>query len=202
MRAAALAARARAAPLGLRGLSARLGGSALRPVALVRDPERLGVEKRVESLPAARAVGLATATRKMSGEQSAKAHADATAKAAGGAANVATIFDKIIAKQIPATIIYEDEQCLAFKDINAQAPVHFLVIPKTKGRLSQLSKAEPDDKPLLGHLLWVAQHVAKAQGLEHGGFRININDGANGGQTVFHLHLHVMGGRQMGWPPG
>ena len=134
-------------------------------------------------------------------EEQNKAHLEATARASSGASTL-TIFDKIVAKQIPAAIVYEDDLCLAFKDVNPVAPVHFLVIPKTKGRLDQLSHADEQDKALLGHLLFVAQEVAKKQGLGSSGFRININDGAHGGQSVYHLHLHVMGGRQMGWPPG
>lgn len=113
----------------------------------------------------------------------------------------ATLFDKIISKAIPADVLYEDELALAFRDINPAAPTHFLVIPKTRDGLTSLSKADPRHKEILGHLLFVAQHVAKEQGLESG-FRIVINDGADGCQTVFHLHLHCLGGRQLGWPPG
>ena len=110
-----------------------------------------------------------------------------------------TIFDKIISKEIPAKIIFEDDQCLAFKDIHPQAPVHFLVIPKSRGRLSQLSKAHEHDKALLGHLMFIAQQVAREQGIGDSGFRVIINDGRNGGQSVYHLHLHVLGGRQLGY---
>jgi histidine triad (HIT) family protein len=123
------------------------------------------------------------------------------AQTAAGDGGVPTIFDKIIAKQIPATILHEDDSCLAFKDVNPQAPVHFLVIPKVRDGLTQLSKSEARHKELLGHLLFVAQDVAKAQGLDDG-FRIVINDGPDGCQTVYHLHVHVFGGRQMRWPPG
>ncbi|XP_037087032.1 LOW QUALITY PROTEIN: histidine triad nucleotide-binding protein 1-like [Pollicipes pollicipes] len=110
-----------------------------------------------------------------------------------------TIFDKIIDKSIPADIIYEDEQCLAFRDINAQAPVHFLVIPKK--RIGALSEAEDADEKLLGHLMLVAKKTAAQEKLEKG-FRLVINNGPDGAQSVYHLHLHVLGGRQMGWPPG
>lgn len=112
-----------------------------------------------------------------------------------------TIFDKIISKQIPATIIYEDDQALAFRDINPQAPVHFLVIPKNRNGLTRLSKADESHKGLLGHLLYVAQLVAKQEKLLPG-FRVIINDGPQGCQSVYHVHLHVMGGRQLNWPPG
>jgi len=111
-----------------------------------------------------------------------------------------TIFDKIISKQIPATIIYEDEESLAFRDISPQAPVHFLVIPKNRNGLTRLSKANEAHKQQLGHLLYVAQLVAKQEKLEPG-FRVVINDGPEGCQSVYHLHLHVLGGRQLGWPP-
>ena len=109
-----------------------------------------------------------------------------------------TIFDKIIAKEIPAKIIFEDEQCLAFKDVNPQAPVHFLVIPKARGNLTQLSKARQSDEALLGHLMFVAQLVAREQGIAESGFRLVVNDGKDGSQSVYHLHIHVLGGRQLG----
>ncbi|KAK9821290.1 hypothetical protein WJX81_000713 [Elliptochloris bilobata] len=112
-----------------------------------------------------------------------------------------TLFDKIINKQIPANIIYEDDTALAFRDINPQAPVHFLVIPKVRDGLTQLSKATEQQEQLLGHLLIVASKVAKQEGLDQG-FRVVINDGRHGSQSVYHLHLHILGGRQLGWPPG
>ncbi|VDI01453.1 histidine triad (HIT) family protein [Mytilus galloprovincialis] len=110
-----------------------------------------------------------------------------------------TIFGKIVRGEIPTKFIYEDEQCVAFNDISAQAPTHFLVIPKKP--IVKLSDAEDTDEQLLGHLLIVARKVAKDVGLADG-FRVTINDGVKGGQSVYHLHVHVMGGRQMGWPPG
>lgn len=110
-----------------------------------------------------------------------------------------TIFGKILRKEIPAKFIYEDEQCVAFHDVNPQSPVHFLVIPRKA--ISQLSTSSESDELIMGHLLYVAQKVAKEQGLKKG-FRIVINDGPDGCQSVYHLHVHVMGGRQMGWPPG
>eukprot|EP01031_Cornospumella_fuschlensis_P030248 gene30248-36554_t len=116
--------------------------------------------------------------------------------------NAPTFFDKIVSKEIPAKIIYEDELCLAFRDINPQGPVHFLVIPKNKDGLNRLSNAREDQKGLLGHLMYTAQKVAHDEGLVPGGFRVVINDGAQGSQSVYHLHLHVIGGRQMSWPPG
>ncbi|KAM3610314.1 uncharacterized protein V6R79_002238 [Siganus canaliculatus] len=110
-----------------------------------------------------------------------------------------TIFSKIIDKSIPADIIYEDEKCLAFRDISAQAPVHFLVIPKIP--IPRISEAKDDDAELLGHLLVVAKNVAKQESLNEG-YRVVINDGKHGAQSVYHLHIHVLGGRQMTWPPG
>jgi len=97
--------------------------------------------------------------------------------------------------------VYEDELALAFRDIAPQAPVHVLVIPKDRDGLSRLCKAEERHKEILGHLMYVAQEVAKSEGLEEEGFRLVVNDGSSGGQTVWHLHLHILGGKRMGWPP-
>ena len=113
----------------------------------------------------------------------------------------ATIFDKIVAKQIPSTPVYEDEHVYAFRDIAPVSQTHILVIPKVRGRLDQLQHATADDKAILGHLLWAAGHVAKLAGLGDG-YRVVVNDGAKGCQTVYHLHLHVIGGEQLTWPPG
>ncbi len=110
-----------------------------------------------------------------------------------------TIFSKIINRELPADIVYEDDLCLAFKDINPQAPMHVLVIPKKP--IVKVSDAEESDGPLLGHLLTVAAKVAEQQGYK-GKFRLVINNGAEAGQTVFHLHVHVLGGRPFTWPPG
>jgi histidine triad (HIT) family protein len=110
-----------------------------------------------------------------------------------------TIFSKIIRKEIPADIVYEDELALAFRDVQPQAPVHILIIPKKP--IPKLSDAEPDDGALLGHLLLTVNKVAEQVGLENG-YRVVINTGNDGGQSVYHMHLHVLGGRQMSWPPG
>ncbi|XP_016130782.1 uncharacterized HIT-like protein Synpcc7942_1390 [Sinocyclocheilus grahami] len=110
-----------------------------------------------------------------------------------------TIFSKIIDKTIPAVIIYEDDKCLAFRDVNSQAPVHFLVIPRIP--IPRISEAHDGDVSLLGHLLLVAKNVAKKEGLDEG-YRVVINDGKNGAQSMYHLHIYVLGGRQMKWPPG
>ncbi len=110
-----------------------------------------------------------------------------------------TIFSKIINREIPADIVYEDDLALAFRDITPQAPVHILVIPKKP--LPQLAAAESEDHPLMGHLLLTVKRVAEQEGLENG-YRVVINNGSDGGQTVDHLHLHILGGRHMKWPPG
>ncbi|XP_074851143.1 adenosine 5'-monophosphoramidase HINT1 [Carettochelys insculpta] len=110
-----------------------------------------------------------------------------------------TIFGKIIRKEIPAKIIFEDERCLAFHDISPQAPTHFLVVPKKP--IAQLSEAEDSDESLLGHLMIVGKKCAAELGLTKG-FRMVVNEGPDGGQSVYHVHLHVLGGRQLGWPPG
>lgn len=110
-----------------------------------------------------------------------------------------TIFSKIIRREIPADIVYEDDLAIAFKDIAPQAPVHIIIIPKKP--ISQLSAAEAEDEALLGHLLLTAKLVAQQVGLVNG-YRLVINNGSDGGQTVYHLHLHILGGREMGWPPG
>jgi histidine triad (HIT) family protein len=111
-----------------------------------------------------------------------------------------TLFSKIIRREIPADIVYEDDLCLAFRDITPQAPTHILVIPKKP--IPKLSEAQAEDKALLGHLLFAVNEVAKSENLTEQGYRVVINTGENGGQTVFHLHLHLLGGRAMAWPPG
>ena len=113
-----------------------------------------------------------------------------------------TIFDKIISREIPATIIYEDDKCLAFKDINPVAQFHILLIPKIRGNMDRLSNAEPEDAAILGHLMVVVGKIAKENGIAEDGFRIVINDGGNALQTVFHFHLHIIGGQKLLWPPG
>ena len=110
-----------------------------------------------------------------------------------------TIFSKIIRREIPADIVYEDDLAIAFKDINPQAPQHIIVIPKQP--IAQLADAEPKDQAILGHLLLTAKRVAQEAGLNNG-YRVVINSGSDGGQTVYHLHLHILGGREMKWPPG
>ncbi|CAH8639454.1 Histidine triad nucleotide-binding protein 2, mitochondrial, variant 2 [Schistosoma haematobium] len=110
-----------------------------------------------------------------------------------------TIFSKIIDKEIPADIIYEDDDCLAFRDISPQAPTHFLVIPKKQ--IPTLDSASSEHEKLLGHLMLVCSQVAQKEGLASG-YRVVVNNGPDGAQSVYHLHLHVLGGRQMQWPPG
>ncbi len=110
-----------------------------------------------------------------------------------------TVFTKIINREISADIVYEDDRALAFRDINPQAPTHILVIPKKT--IPRLASAEDADQQLLGHLLLIVKKVAAQEGLDNG-YRVVINNGAQGGQTVDHLHLHLLGGRSMEWPPG
>jgi histidine triad (HIT) family protein len=111
-----------------------------------------------------------------------------------------TLFEKIIARQIPAQIVYEDDLVLAFRDINPQAPTHVLIVPKKP--LPRIAEAKDEDQGLLGHLLLKAAEVAEKVGLKDGGYRLVINNGRNGGESVPHLHCHILGGRQMNWPPG
>jgi histidine triad (HIT) family protein len=110
-----------------------------------------------------------------------------------------TIFTKIIRKEIPADIVYEDEDCLAFRDISPQAPVHVLVIPKKE--IKSIADLAPEDGPLLGRMMLAIQKLAAELGLEPG-YRVVTNIGPDGGQSVDHLHFHILGGRQLGWPPG
>ena len=110
-----------------------------------------------------------------------------------------TLCQKIIDKEIPADIIYEDDISLVFKDINPQAPTHLLIIPKKP--IVKVADASEADKELLGHLMWVAGEVAREIGVEDA-FRLVINNGAKAGQSVFHLHLHLLSGRSFSWPPG
>ena len=111
-----------------------------------------------------------------------------------------TIFGKIIRKEIPADIVYEDDLVLAFNDISPQAPTHILLIPKKA--IPKLSEASADDATLLGHMLLKAKDIAANAGLAEDGFRLVINNGESAGQTVFHLHMHILGGRALAWPPG
>jgi histidine triad (HIT) family protein len=111
-----------------------------------------------------------------------------------------TLFEKIAARQVPADVVYEDEHVLAFRDIRPQAPVHVLVVPRRA--IPRVAEARPEDQALLGHLLLRAGEVARRLGLGEGGFRLVINNGRDGGETVPHLHVHLLGGRPLAWPPG
>jgi histidine triad (HIT) family protein len=109
------------------------------------------------------------------------------------------LFCKIVEGSIPSTAVYQDELCYAFADLHPQAPVHVLVAPRE--HIGSLADANEGDRPLLGHLLWAAAEIARAKGLPKG-YRVVVNAGQDGGQTVDHLHLHLLGGRRLGWPPG
>ena len=111
-----------------------------------------------------------------------------------------TLFEKIAAREIPAAIVYEDESVLAFRDIHPQAPTHIVIVPKKP--IPRIAEATTEDKNLLGHLLLKAAEVAAKLGLDKTGFRLVINNGRDGGETVPHLHCHILGGRPLAWPPG
>jgi histidine triad (HIT) family protein len=111
-----------------------------------------------------------------------------------------TIFEKIIAREIPADIVHEDDLCVCFRDIAPQAPVHLVLVPKRV--IPRIAEAGDGDRDLLGHMLLSARKVAKEQGLGESGFRLVINNGPDGGESVPHLHIHILGGRALDWPPG
>jgi len=111
-----------------------------------------------------------------------------------------TIFEKIIAREVPATILYEDDLVCALRDIHPEAPKHILMIPKKA--IPRLAEAKAEDRQLLGHLLLKAAELAAKLGLNDDGYRLVINNGENGGETVPHLHIHILGGRRLAWPPG
>lgn len=114
-------------------------------------------------------------------------------------AETPTIFQRIMAGQIPAELVHDDEQCIAFHDIDPQAPTHLLIVPRKP--IPRLAEAADDDAALLGHLLMVARDIASRRGLENG-FRVVINNGRDGGESVPHLHVHLLAGRPLSWPPG
>lgn len=111
-----------------------------------------------------------------------------------------TLFQKIADREISGDIVYEDDQVLAFRDIRPAAPTHVLIVPRKI--IPRINEASPEDQAVLGHLLLKAAHVARQLGLDKDGFRLVINNGPNAGETVPHLHLHILGGRAMSWPPG
>jgi len=114
--------------------------------------------------------------------------------------DASNVFARILRREIPARLLHEDPLCIAFADVAPQAPVHFLVVPKRP--IAKLADADESDKAMLGHLLWAAADVAKKLGIANDGFRVVINNGAKAGQSVFHLHVHVLAGRELAWPPG
>ncbi len=113
---------------------------------------------------------------------------------------MSTIFRQIINREISADIVYEDDICLAFRDIKPQAPVHILVIPKKE--IVSLATAESEDLEILGHLMVKTSEIARQEGIEESGYRVVTNINSDAGQSVFHLHFHLLGGRKMTWPPG
>lgn len=111
-----------------------------------------------------------------------------------------TLFEKIAGREIPAEIVYEDDLVVAFRDINPKAPVHVLVVPRKP--IPRIAETKPDDRQLLGHLLLKAAEVAAKLDLDQSGYRLVINNGPDGGESVPHLHCHILGGRRLAWPPG
>tara|TARA_Y100001970_G_C14184733_1_gene831917 strand:+ start:1027 stop:1371 length:345 start_codon:yes stop_codon:yes gene_type:complete len=111
-----------------------------------------------------------------------------------------TIFDKIIAKKVPSDIIYEDDNYLAFKDINPQAPIHILIIPKK--RIPTINDLNDSDRDIIGGMVLIAKDIAKSLSINEDGYRLVFNCNNDGGQTVYHIHLHLLGGRSFSWPPG
>lgn len=111
-----------------------------------------------------------------------------------------TIFEKIIAHEIPAKIVFEDDDVLAFHDVDPKAPVHVLIIPKRV--IPRMAEAQEADAPLLGKLIWAATKVARDLGIAESGYRVVINSGPDAGESVPHLHVHLLGQRSLGWPPG
>ena len=113
---------------------------------------------------------------------------------------MSTLFTQIINREIPADIVYEDQFCLAFRDITPQAPVHVLLIPKEE--IVSMATVETEDQAVLGHLMVKASEIASMLGLSEGGYRLVVNTNEDAGQSVFHLHIHILGGRKLTWPPG
>lgn len=112
---------------------------------------------------------------------------------------MSSIFTKIINREIPADIVYEDDLCIAFKDVNPQAQVHVLMVPKKE--IESIATAEPEDKDILGHLMFKCREIAEKLGIAQSGFRLVINSNEDSGQSVSHIHIHILGGKKMGWPP-
>ncbi len=110
------------------------------------------------------------------------------------------VFCRIASGELPSTLLYQDERVVAFRDLNPRAPTHILVIPRE--HVSSLATAQPPEERLLGHLLLVAANIARTEGVDESGYRVVVNHGVDAGQTVFHLHVHVLGGRPFTWPPG
>ncbi len=113
---------------------------------------------------------------------------------------MSTIFTQVINREIPADIVYEDDTCIAFKDINPQAPAHVLLIPKKE--IISMATVVPEDQAVLGHLMVKASEIATTLGLSESGYRLVVNTNEDAGQSVFHLHIHILGGRRLTWPPG
>ncbi|XP_011794900.1 PREDICTED: histidine triad nucleotide-binding protein 2, mitochondrial [Colobus angolensis palliatus] len=180
-----------------RGPACGLYPSKAQAPGLCGEVGLVAAENELVMIPALRRPGRRVQVRGAAGVTDGNEVGKAQQATPGGAAP--TIFSRILDRSLPADILYEDQQCLVFRDVAPQAPVHFLVIPKKP--IPRISQAEEEDQQLLGHLLLVAKKIAKAEGLGDG-YRLVINDGKLGAQSVYHLHIHVLGGRQLQWPPG
>mmetsp|Transcript_69922 Transcript_69922/g.214465 ORF Transcript_69922/g.214465 Transcript_69922/m.214465 type:complete len:200 (-) Transcript_69922:74-673(-) len=195
---------------GLRRLSAlvrAVSGSPVKSVPSVSSSAlpvpRLSSELSVSFSPAAGAWDTAVGARLYSAQACAsppdgEVERAAAAAQAGEDTAPRTVFDRVLASN--QDWVHQDDLCVAFNDINPQAPVHILVIPRDRDGLTQMSKARQDQAGILGHLMMVASRLGASKCPQ--GFRIVVNDGKEGAQSVYHLHVHVLGGRQMGWPPG
>lgn len=172
-----------------------------RALASSHPPPAATVTRALSQLRAHQRFMSASSSSASGADERARADAANAERAAKSDDAPETIFDKILRREIPARVVFEDERVLAFHDVNPQAPVHILLIPKHRDGLTQLAHADERHEPILGHLLYAAKLVAQQQQLDSG-FRIVINDGLDGCQSVFHLHVHLLGGRTLGWPPG
>lgn len=168
----------------------------------VQTPRVVGSQPNSQSSPFKNPIRLfASDSSEMSDEVAkAKEAAKAFDLSSSDGAGPDTVFDKLLSGEWASDKVFEDDKAFAFRDVSPQAPVHILVIPKKRDGLVSLSKAKEDQKELLGHLIYVAQEIGKKECPK--GFRLVINDGEEGAQSVFHLHIHILGGRQMNWPPG
>ena len=187
----------------LKGAVALNAAATLGLELVVRDPPPGGAERGLMATGERRLQAQAN-TRNAPGRARAAPESGPSPAGAPGCVRIfsmaeATLFEKIIRREIPADIVHEDELCVAFRDVNPQAPVHVLVVPRKP--LDRAANAVAEDGPMLGHLLLTAGKIAAELGCAEA-YRLVVNNGAGAGQSVFHLHVHLLGGRPFGWPPG